>query len=61
MNRMPPRQPPRPPFPPPAPGSPSKGAYALVRVCLGADCPLPPIYRCPDCDWPTEPPVQGVA
>lgn len=47
----PPRTPLRPPFPPPKPGEPSKGAYALVRCCLGKDCPLPPIYRCPDCDW----------
>lgn len=47
----PPRLPLRPPFPPPKPGEPSTGAYALVRVCLGEDCPLPAVYRCPECEW----------
>ena len=47
----PPRRPLRPPIPPPKAGEPSPGANALVRVCLGADCPLPAVYRCPECEW----------
>jgi len=51
QSRTPPRVPQRPPFPAPRPGQLSPGAYALIRVCLGKDCPLPIHYRCPNCEW----------